>query len=150
MYSTDTLYILIFLHQTATSMPVGYAAPGCISLYSYIKPQQETEYNFEGHRCISLYSYIKPQPYFSCSRKWCAVYPYIPTSNRNRIRFYVVEHSLYILIFLHQTATVIGLIVLLQRCISLYSYIKPQPKRTNPWHASSCISLYSYIKPQQR
>ena len=58
-------------------------ASGCISLYSYIKPQPR----------VILYSFHKAvYPYIPTSnRNWKAehpgqaraVYPYIPTSNRN-------------------------------------------------------------------
>ena len=34
------------------------------------------------------------------------------------------------------------------RCISLYSYIKPQPGHRQGRSRRGCISLYSYIKPQ--
>ena len=125
---------------------------------------------FSGIRCISLYSYIKPQHFFSslalilavypyiptsnrniidcCLPRRCAVYPYIPTSNRNKYDFkygilsavypyiptsnrnivfaYIRAMLLYILIFLHQTATPLPFTRNISRCISLYSYIKPQ------------------------
>ena len=77
--------------------------------------------------CISLYSYIKPQlilsvrshlpvvyPYIPTSNRNAAtglaigsavVYPYIPTSNRNQLLISTFSALLYILIFLHQTAT---------------------------------------------
>ena len=98
------------------------------------------------------------------------VYPYIPTSNRNVVLLLLILRMLYILIFLHQTATCderlyrwyccISLYsyikpqltpvirVLLYGCISLYSYIKPQHSRSMFTVAMGCISLYSYIKPQ--
>ena len=78
------LYIFIFLHQTTTRCPLISKPIGCISLYSYIKPQHPNEsfkigyvvylyiptsnHNTPMNRlklvisCISLYSYIKPQP----------------------------------------------------------------------------------------
>ena len=122
--------------------------PGCISLYSYIKPQlmKRKLYLFIG--CISLYSYIKPQPelqrfqilsvvypYIPTSNrnyKKCifltplVVYPYIPTSNRNISKLVATVSALYILIFLHQTATWDPRNCVRPGCISLYSYIKPQ------------------------
>ena len=57
------LYIFIFLHQTTTFLILDTLALGCISLYSYIKPQQS-----EGVRKLYL-----------------VVYLYIPTSNHNVI-----------------------------------------------------------------
>ena len=148
--SERMLYILIFLHQTATREFTRFRIQSCISLYSYIKPQRKLWTCSLYLRCISLYSYIKPQPvalaqligyavypYIPTSNRneslnslnlSLAVYPYIPTSNRNRIQRENSEIQLYILIFLHQTAT----------------------EREFRIHDSGCISLYSYIKPQQR
>ena len=99
------LYIFIFLHQTTT---VGATAPrpqGCISLYSYIKPQHDSLSLLPATCCISLYSYIKPQQYDDLVRTATGcislysyikpqlilvavfapsvVYLYIPTSNHN-------------------------------------------------------------------
>ena len=77
------LYIFIFLHQTTT---VGATAPrpqGCISLYSYIKPQQYDDLVRTATGCISLYSYIKPQLILVAVFAPSVVYLYIPTSNHN-------------------------------------------------------------------
>ena len=57
---------------------------------------------------------------------------------------------LYIFIFLHQTTTENTALTALDRCISLYSYIKPQRISITLKRIDSCISLYSYIKPQRR
>ena len=100
------------------------------------------------------------------------VYLYIPTSNHNGLGLYVHNERLYIFIFLHQTTTIDSLkcdatslyififlhqtttpmpyVLQLRRCISLYSYIKPQLILSNWFRILSCISLYSYIKPQQQ
>ena len=55
---------------------------------------------------------------------------------------------LYIFIFLHQTTTFRMQWQYQVRCISLYSYIKPQHRPSNWFKICGCISLYSYIKPQ--
>ena len=79
------LYILIFLHQTATICCKGTQYLGCISLYSYIKPQLS-------HPRLLLLTVV--YPYIPTSNRNSAtnlnksalvVYPYIPTSNRNDI-----------------------------------------------------------------
>ena len=124
---TAALYILIFLHQTATGCHGTASCMCCISLYSYIKPQpydsasrpRSAVYPYIPHQtattrvlsikndgCISLYSYIKPQQFRSQVAAHLAVYPYIPTSNRNILRLQRYNVLLYILIFLHQTATI--------------------------------------------
>ena len=98
--------------------------------------------------CISLYSYIKPQRFERFRYRIIAVYPYIPTSNRNGGKVALLRLMLYILIFLHQTATLTTPRKRCFRCISLYSYIKPQPYKSGSGYTVRCISLYSYIKPQ--
>ena len=35
----NSLYIVLFLHQTTTAVALSPYCPGCISYYSYIKPQ---------------------------------------------------------------------------------------------------------------
>ena len=79
----NKLYIVLFLHQTATLGWVLSPAPGCISFYSYIKPQRSGGGMAQLRRCISFYSYIKPQqqPRGELARQ--VVYRSIPTSNRN-------------------------------------------------------------------
>ena len=103
--SRSTLYILIFLHQTATRSAGQHVGS---ELYILIfLHQTATEIGVGRHhlRCISLYSYIKPQLKHSLRSERDAVYPYIPTSNRNSFTGRYIPFWLYILIFLHQTAT---------------------------------------------
>ena len=98
------LYIVLFLHQTATrhrSYPYWYS-------------------------CISFYSYIKPQQLWEPKEILCVVYRSIPTSNRNGNLYGHKVHELYIVLFLHQTATPRGGGLNFYCCISFYSYIKPQ------------------------
>ena len=143
------MYIVLFLHQTATKDMARRLYNCCISFYSYIKPQHCRPSSGRRSRCISFYSYIKPQLYavmipskLSCISFYSyikpqlagyrpllsdVVYRSIPTSNRNhgdviRIHEFVVYRSiptsnrntlkdwlealmLYIVLFLHQTAT---------------------------------------------
>ena len=70
------------------------------------------------------------------------VYLYIPTSNHNPRSSRSTMARLYIFIFLHQTTTHIRLTLFDGCCISLYSYIKPQPYRafTIPY-----LVVYLYI-----
>ena len=80
------LYILLFLHQTTTHTRCGHSDFGCISYYSYIKPQHT----------IIKYELVT------------VVYLTIPTSNHNEYRDNPYRLSLYILLFLHQTTTYNG------------------------------------------
>ena len=143
----------------------------CISLYSYIKPQLQVLILILVMCCISLYSYIKPQHWYSKTSRIFVVYLYIPTSNHNLQNFcrcldmvvylYIPTSNhnwlnprfevqvLYIFIFLHQTTTRKPYLFMRVRCISLYSYIKPQLAKLLQMLGYGCISLYSYIKPQR-
>ena len=99
-----SLYIFIFLHQTTTNAIQQPFYKSCISLYSYIKPQR-----------LRIYR-----------RFLLVVYLYIPTSNHNAPKHLTFSVVLYIFIFLHQTTTCCLTSLSMLRCISLYSYIKPQ------------------------
>ena len=121
-----SLYIFIFLHQTTTNAIQQPFYKSCISLYSYIKPQR-----------LRIYR-----------RFLLVVYLYIPTSNHNATKHLTFSVVLYIFIFLHQTTTCCLTSLSMLRCISLYSYIKPQLMFLFCFALIRCISLYSYIKPQ--
>ena len=123
MYS---LYIVLFLHQTTT-----LTGEQCC---------------FIG--CISYYSYIKPQPLWSNTQPKHVVYRTIPTSNHNCGQSPPPCFLLYIVLFLHQTTTLRRLYGGPISCISYYSYIKPQLEDDSDILILSCISYYSYIKPQ--
>ena len=142
------LYIVLFLHQTATSLYRSEDRRSCISFYSYIKPQRSL---FQ--KCYSCVVYrsiptSNRNLYLRSSRNSKVVYRSIPTSNRNMRNRQERLRRLYIVLFLHQTATLRVATAKLSCCISFYSYIKPQRRR--PFHCtlSCCISFYSYIKPQ--
>ena len=100
-------------------------------------------------RCISLFSYIKPQLSLLCLAIGYVVYLCFPTSNRNLRRLLFTFYSLYIFVFLHQTATYPYNAQDMWSCISLFSYIKPQLTLSVLYSSRRCISLFSYIKPQQ-
>ena len=100
-----SLYIVLFLHQTTTMEKIPNQKEGCISYYSYIKPQHEifwkcchnsciSYYSYIKpqlahitilgcNSCISYYSYIKPQPLVCSIENIYVVYRTIPTSNHN-------------------------------------------------------------------
>ena len=77
------LYIVLFLHQTTTDDAQQQGQDGCISYYSYIKPQLDGGLYGAEHGCISYYSYIKPQHMNVRMGFWKVVYRTIPTSNHN-------------------------------------------------------------------
>ena len=123
------------------------------------------------NRCLSLDSYIKPQHLIEFFSIDAVVYLLIPTSNHNsrRVRLTVPmlfiswflhqtttltvtlthQNLLFISWFLHQTTTLHSLLSSPQRCLSLDSYIKPQPSHVCRGWAVGCLSLDSYIKPQR-
>ena len=103
------LYIFIFLHQTTTNTIKLLLSSSCISLYSYIKPQQTI-----GRRKIYIvvYLYIPTSNHniqMSLLRLVIVVYLYIPTSNHNNKMSSILQLLLYIFIFLHQTTTAVRL-----------------------------------------
>ena len=77
-------------------------------------------------RCISSFSYIKPQPFHHTCTASQVVYHPFPTSNHNSTKVHKHGYQLYIILFLHQTTTFLRLTYLENRCISSFSYIKPQ------------------------
>ena len=58
------------------------------------------------------------------------------------------ERPLFISWFLHQTTTGNHISLELSSCLSLDSYIKPQPYEKSMQLSKCCLSLDSYIKPQ--
>ena len=120
------LYIFILLHQTTTWR--GVLQRGT-PLYIFILLHQTTTGRGGGGKevgCISLYSYIKPQPGTHLLHGQAVVYLYTPTSNHNPDSILPILVLLYIFILLHQTTTALEVATNIESCISLYSYIKPQ------------------------
>ena len=62
--------------------------------------------------------------------------------------FVVVWSLVFICLFLHQTTTPRLLGFHNHRCLSVYSYIKPQLFNSQILLTFRCLSVYSYIKPQ--
>ena len=127
---------------------LSYLAASCISFYSYIKPQPLSASRTPTPGCISFYSYIKPQPDSLLQKRRDVVYRSIPTSNRNALGKRPIWTELYIVLFLHQTATVLSVQdvkSLLYIVLFLHQTATMQP---NKRMCESCISFYSYIKPQ--
>ena len=114
----------------------------CLSSVSYIKPQQSRISLLCCEGCLSSVSYIKPQP----SGRWTAparvVYRLFPTSNHNNLAYYLRLCRLFIVCFLHQTTTSIGVLCLTSRCLSSVSYIKPQPTIVPPANISVVYRLF--------
>ena len=120
--------------------------------------------------CISYYSYIKPQPSEECSLREYVVYRTIPTSNHNLWRFLAFSSALYIVLFLHQTTTdrirkfiqrTLYIVLFLHQTTTdfpvsdgkckLYIVLFLHQTTTNGYgylFKWCCISYYSYIKPQ--
>ena len=93
-------------------------------------------------RCISYYSYIKPQHLQDSISHQRVVYRTIPTSNHNPLYAASVRSWLYIVLFLHQTTTGELYSKVSIRCISYYSYIKPQP---SPGFSPRALVVYRTI-----
>ena len=165
------LYIFIFLHQTTTAGLNTYLGDGCISLYSYIKPQL---HYFTHHFFKVVYLYIPTSNHnVSLVNKFVfvVVYLYIPTSNHNIACPRTAYRGLYIFIFLHQTTTCffckrkkckLYIFIFLHQTttflfhylfvVKLYIFIFLHQTTTGMNRTPNimrCISLYSYIKPQR-
>ena len=99
------LYIILFLHQTTTTSRYGSCRCGCISYYSYIKPQpSETMGVFLWVVYHTIPTSNHNQSFASCSHEQ-VVYHTIPTSNHNFCELLEQFSGLYIILFLHQTTT---------------------------------------------
>ncbi len=126
------LYIVLFLHQTTTSPGGNSRLLCCISYYSYIKPQPINNYrriNEVVYRTIPTSNHNSLIEYVTLEG---VVYRTIPTSNHNPKYMRKLWFWLYIVLFLHQTTTNFKVMILCLRCISYYSYIKPQPREGAP------------------
>ena len=123
----DRLYIVLFLHQTTTFYLVSHVLEGCISFFSYIKPQ--------------LFSYL--------DFVTCVVYRSFPTSNHNYQKIYYDHYRLYIVLFLHQNTTLLSN-VLSDLALYIVLFLHQTTTSSSLCACSgSCISFFSYIKPQR-
>ena len=144
------MYIVLFLHQTTTRSTL---SRGARLLYIVLfLHQTTTEYCAIAFLlcCISYYSYIKPQQSFNGTNNINVVYRTIPTSNHNCLTVAEVFIGLYIVLFLHQTTTSYQpahIRTLLYIVLFLH---QTTTRDERDIAARRCISYYSYIKPQQR
>ena len=121
------LYIVLFLHQTATQHVILLYWFCCISFYSYIKPQLSwlflfcagvvyrsiptSNRNHDSSSLIRLQVVYRSIPTSNRNLQGAehvptlVVYRSIPTSNRNQLGPVHHADELYIVLFLHQTAT---------------------------------------------
>ena len=106
------LYLIPFLHQTTTFIPVAFDFIGCILFHFYIKPQ---------HRAIGR------------ADKRVVSYS-ISTSNHNIGAKTCSKALLYLIPFLHQTTTRSGDIKDYFGCILFHFYIKPQLQLSSGRH----------------
>ena len=122
------LFIILFLHQTTTSQTFTLPIIRCLSSCSYIKPQHLARPGSMRKGCLSSCSYIKPQlgsqvhQTQECCLSSCS---YIKPQQCRLCNF--VYLWLFIILFLHQTTTVVVFCSAVMRCLSSCSYIKPQP-----------------------
>ena len=124
---TALLYIILFLHQTTTSNFCEGRKVGCISYYSYIKPQLRrlgivpilvvyrtiptSNHNLWANSRLSGYVVYRTIPTSNHNKtifivlQAKVVYRTIPTSNHNFQSLWKYFEQLYIVLFLHQTTT---------------------------------------------
>ena len=142
------LYIFWFLHQTTTPSAAIFGVLSCISFDSYIKPQLEPTLILQNRVVYLMIPTSNHNLGIHEGDRREVVYLLIPTSNHNSIVTKLSLNQLYIFWFLHQTTTSVGQSLLLPRCISFDSYIKPQREARGEASHHRCISFDSYIKPQ--
>ena len=121
------LFISWFLHQT-TTVRNHYLCSVLLFISWFLHQTTTTLCKWDDYfSCLSLDSYIKPQ-LMSCLLLWEeVVYLLIPTSNHNSICVRNTFTKLFISWFLHQTTTPNFRSLEWWGCLSLDSYIKPQP-----------------------
>ena len=125
--SQDSLYIFIFLHQTTTQD----------KQFHHLQPL----YIF-----IFLHQTTTPTPWKQLAR-WLYIFIFLHQTTTDT-SLYGLDRLLYIFIFLHQTTTIM---MLEPHHFLLYIFIFLHQTTTIPSTSISnvcCISLYSYIKPQ--
>ena len=162
------LFPVVYLYIPTSNHNIVFSvSPRKLVVYLYIPTSNHNVTKNAFFLVIVVYLYIPTSNHNGLAYSVCAlgvVYLYIPTSNHNYKAWYDTYAPLYIFIFLHQTTTSIFkqyfvptlyiFIFLHQttthsdghnfdnRCISLYSYIKPQLITTNP---SVPMVVYLYI-----
>ena len=144
------LYIILFLHQTTTIEIWQYQD---ITLYIILFLHQTTTASFASMRSRWLYIilFLHQTTTWRMERVWTGQL-YIILFLHQTTTF--LDNSfnsfkLYIILFLHQTTTVPAPTPCAARCISSFSYIKPQLECFAGCWWLRCISSFSYIKPQQ-
>ena len=164
------LYIILFLHQTTTSVLRYDDKAGCISSFSYIKPQLIVVCYLMIHVVYHPFptsNHNTDDPNVSPSK---VVYHPFPTSNHNSVPrqidlpkvvyhpFPTSNHNLtaslrrsfllYIILFLHQTTTHTGCITLVRVLYIILFLHQTTTLRHRVEIRKRCISSFSYIKPQ--
>ena len=124
----DRLYCILFLHQTTTLETFLGVNVSCIASSFYIKPQPHGDSQYARECCIASSFYIKPQHIVAdADGLGCCI-----------------ASSFYIKPQLVLPATSI-----VSCCIASSFYIKPQPECAGGKEYSGCIASSFYIKPQR-
>ena len=131
------LFISWFLHQTTTIGTLRSSFYCCLSLDSYIKPQQRWHRKVFPKSCLSLDSYIKPQLMVKPLPLQAVVYLLIPTSNHNWLIIMMEISLLFISWFLHQTTTP-------------FTYTKPFCKLFISWFLHQTTTCDAYANDIQQ
>ena len=142
------LYICLFLHQTTTLILTLIILKSCISVFSYIKPQQRSFYRSDPQAVYLSFPTSNHNPFgkrYNRSLLYICLFLHQTTTY---IMYTIDKKVLYICLFLHQTTTIMTVLLDILCCISVFSYIKPQLFWRNDAYCKRCISVFSYIKPQ--
>ena len=129
MLFEDTLYCILFLHQTTTGTTAMF--PGQ-RLYCILFLHQTTTVGRTIRDTYVLY---------------CILFLHQTTTAQQEA---AIQEQLYCILFLHQTTTGEWYDYCLRCCIASSFYIKPQQQAAERHDAQSCIASSFYIKPQPR
>ena len=146
---TIELYIVLFLHQTTTVGVIRDILASCISYYSYIKPQLVITRQDSGtvvYRTIPTSNHNCRQSRPLCLLLYIVLFLHQTTT---LLRFCNNRFQLYIVLFLHQTTTSkLMHLVMMLLYIVLFLH-QTTTSNTQDSLSLCCISYYSYIKPQR-
>ena len=121
------MFIILFLHQTTTSFFTLFFNNCCLSSCSYIKPQPLSIRTILSYVVYHLVPTSNHNSRFAHEYDTLVVYHLVPTSNHNICLSSLNFILLFIILFLHQTTTILFSSFDFIRCLSSCSYIKPQP-----------------------
>ena len=144
------LFIILFLHQTTTLFVHFGTHHGCLSSCSYIKPQPSQRAILGSLCCLSSCSYIKPQRSGSTKPQYPLFIILFLHQTTTVIGIGTSWPTLFIILFLHQTTTVPDCCWWCAWLFIILFLHQTTTEIATEKSTISCLSSCSYIKPQRR